>query len=82
MTDARVRRVWESVRRAEKLPTARIHDWRHFTGTYLKSEGVDLNIVSAILRHANIGITANVYVTPDKAAMREGLERLENVVIN
>lgn len=54
----------------------RFHASRHTAATLLLQAGVELEVVSAILGHANIGITAGVYAKVRGDLMRKGLERL------
>lgn len=44
-----------------RLPTVRIHDLRHLAATLMIASGVPLALVSKTLRHAQSGITADLY---------------------
>lgn len=46
---------------AAQCPPITIHELRHSAATYLIAAGVPLKIVSALLGHSGIGITANTY---------------------
>lgn len=46
---------------ADPLPKIRIHDLRHGAATLLLAAGVPLAIVSKMLRHSKVGITADLY---------------------
>jgi integrase len=43
------------------LPRVRLHDLRHLAATLMLTSGVPLPLVSKILRHAQTGITADLY---------------------
>jgi integrase len=45
----------------EALPQISPHDLRHTAGDTMLRRGMDIGVVSRILRHANISITYNVY---------------------
>jgi integrase len=54
----------------------RFHVSRHTAATMLLEAGVPLEVVSAILGHSTIGITADVYAKVRGDLKRRGLERL------
>lgn len=54
----------------------RFHCSRHTAATLLLEAGVELEVVSAILGHANIGITADLYARVRADLKRKGLEKL------
>jgi integrase len=54
----------------------RFHSSRHTAATLLLEAGVELEVVSAILGHANIGITADIYAKVRNDLKRKGLEKL------
>lgn len=43
------------------LPRVRLHDCRHLAATLMLGAGVPLPLVSKTLRHANLGITSDLY---------------------
>jgi integrase len=49
-------------------PQSRFHDLRHYYASLLISEGLDVKVVQARMRHPNATITLNVYghMFPDK----------------
>jgi integrase len=55
----------------------RFHVSRHTAATLLLEAGVPLEVVSAILGHANIGMTADIYTKIRSDLMRRGLSRLD-----
>ncbi len=54
----------------------RFHSSRHTAATLLLEAGVPLEVVSAILGHANIQITADIYAKVRADLKRKGLDRL------
>lgn len=54
----------------------RFHAARHTTATLLLEAGVPLEVVSAILGHSNIAITADIYARVRSDLKRKGLDRL------
>lgn len=58
----------------------RFHDLRHSSATLLIDEGVPLKIVSAILGHAGIQITADLYGHVLPASQREAIEKMEQLM--
>jgi integrase len=62
-----------------RLPSRRFHDLRHGCAALLLASGADLKVVSSILGHSSIRLTADTYagvVHPLRADAAEGLERL------
>ena len=58
VTDHFVRQVAEA-----GLPPIRLHDLRHGTATLALAAGIDIKIVSAMLRHSSVTITADTYAS-------------------
>ncbi len=77
---AAVTRGWNSVRDRLGLPVVSFHDLRHTTATLLLNDGVPLVVVSQILRHASIRITADVYAEVGDSLRAEALARLERLL--
>lgn len=44
-----------------ELPRVRLHDLRHLAATTMLAAGVPLALVSKVLRHSQVGITADIY---------------------
>lgn len=53
----------------------RFHDLRHLAASELIRVGVDVGTVSAILGHANVSTTLNVYVHASKETLREAVNK-------
>ena len=47
--------------REAALPPIRLHDLRHGTATHMLTSGVEMKVVSEILGHSNVAITADLY---------------------
>jgi integrase len=63
------------------LPSRRFHDLRHGCAALLLASGADLKVVSSILGHSSIRLTADTYagvVDRLRGDAAEGLERLLN----
>lgn len=68
-------RWWHSLCDEAKIGQRRFHATRHTAGTLLLNEGVALEVVSAILGHKSIRVTADVYAKPNADAMRRAIKR-------
>ena len=57
-------RVWylfKKLLKAAGLPNVRFHDLRHSAATVLLATKVDLKVVSELLGHSSVAITADIY---------------------
>ena len=60
------------------MPPMRFHDLRHSYATWMLAENVNPKIVSAVLGHANVGITLDIYSHPNvsmQAACLDAMHR-------
>ena len=57
----------------------RFHASRHTAASLLLDSGVPLEVVSAVLGHASLAITADVYARVSMDAKRRALETLSEV---
>ena len=64
------------VERALKAYGTHPHALRHFFGTQSFEAGASLLRVSRLMGHANVGITAGIYVHPDAAGDRDAIDLL------
>ncbi|WP_424536696.1 tyrosine-type recombinase/integrase [Sphaerisporangium viridialbum] len=62
------------------LPPIRLHDLRHGAATLALSAGVDMKIVSAMLRHSSLSITADTYTTVMPEVAHEAAEAIAALV--
>jgi integrase len=63
-----------------KLPHFRIHDLRHFCASLLLAQGVALKVVSEILGHSQIGITADLYTHVLPSVRREAIDLMDRIL--
>jgi integrase len=59
-----------------QLSPIRLHDLRHGAATLAHAAGADIKAIQAMLRHANLSITADTYMTmlqESQAALAEGI---------
>jgi integrase len=59
----------------------RVHDLRHFSASLLLSRGVNLKLVSDMLGHSTIAVTANTYGHIHAAAKREAAEMMTGLLV-
>lgn len=57
-------------------PNFGLHALRHTFGSVLLEKGVDLKVISDLLGHKNIAVTANVYVNVSSSLARKSIEVL------
>lgn len=70
---------WKGLTKRADVGDRRFHATRHTAATMLLDEGVALEVVSAILGHASIKITADVYARVTQDAKRRALAALDRV---
>lgn len=70
------RHYFYSVCRKLHLPRIRFHGLRHSFATRCIESGCDYKTVSALLGHAQIGTTLNLYVHPDLEQKKRCIDRL------
>jgi integrase len=75
-----VSRTFDRLVRDADLPPIRLHDLRHGAATLALAAGVDLKVVSAMLRHSSITITADTYVSVLPETARAAAEAAAAVV--
>jgi len=69
-------RWWHALTIGAGVGRRRFHASRHTAATLLLDAGVPLEVVSAILGHASLAITADVYVRVTSDAKRRALAQL------
>lgn len=62
------------------LPKATFHSMRHFAATTLVAQSGDLKMAQAVLGHANIGVTADVYSHVVEAQLQRAADVMEGVL--
>jgi integrase len=63
-----------------RLPQVRFHDLRHSNATLLLEAGANPKAVSALLGHANIGVTMDTYGHATKAMRQETVNIMESIL--
>ena len=76
----RVLREWRKIQTDLGLPDMTVHELRHSTGTLLLNAGVPLEVVSAILRHASIRVTKDIYAKVEEPLARQGMDSFEKAL--
>ena len=56
-----IRYAWERLRVAAGIPDVRIHDLRRSAASMMVDSGISLHVVSELLSHKNLAVTADVY---------------------
>jgi len=59
------------------IETLHPHDFRHSGSNIRKSQGMDINDISALLNHGSIDVTKNFYLREDKKAIGEIVRKYE-----
>ena len=62
------------------LPHFRVHDLRHFCASLLLAQGVPLKVVSDILGHSQLAVTADLYTHVLPAMKKEAVDLLDAVL--
>ncbi len=62
------------------LPPIRLHDLRHGAATFALASGADMKVVSSMLRHSSITITADTYTDVLPQVARETAEGIARLV--
>ncbi|WP_439663861.1 site-specific integrase [Lentzea sp. HUAS TT2] len=65
---------------AAGLPPIRLHDLRHGAATLALASGADMKVVSSMLRHSSITITADTYTGVLPQVAREAAEGIARLV--
>jgi integrase len=71
-------RWWQGLTEAAGLGRRRFHASRHTAATLLLDQGVPLEVVSAVLGHAGLAITADTYAKVTMESKRRALALLEH----
>jgi integrase len=76
-----VLREFQKLTVAAGLGKMRLHAARHTAATLMLEKGVPLEVVSAILGHSSIRVTADVYAEVGMDAKRRGLAVLDEQLL-
>ena len=69
--------AWRRIRARAGLDDVTIHDLRRTFGSWLVQDGVSLHIVSGLLRHSDVSLTARVYAHLSQAEYRDAVRVLD-----
>ncbi len=75
-------KVWQSFKKLLKeadLPDVRFHDLRHGAATVLLAAGVPLKVVSELLGHSSVAITADIYGHVLPEMQQEVVKRMDDL---
>jgi integrase len=72
--------IWHGWTKAAGLGVRRFHASRHTAATLMLERGVPLEVVSAILGHASLAITSDIYARVGADAKRRGLAALDEAL--
>lgn len=76
--DARnVHRTFVRLSAQAGVPRVRLHDLRHATATFLLAAGCDLKVVSALLGHSQIAVTADYYAHVTQRLAEDAVQKLD-----
>lgn len=72
----RISRTFQADLMKSGLPHIRFHDLRHGYGTMLLEEGVDIAVISKMMGHSSIAVTADIYLKVREPLMKDAASRL------
>jgi integrase len=75
-----VHRAFHALLKAAGLPPVPFHGLRHSAATALLSAGVPLRVVSDLLGHAGIAITADYYAHVEKQLRRDAADAMDRAL--
>jgi integrase len=75
-----VTRRFEDGLRHAGLPVRRFHDLRHAADTLMLASGTELKVVSSVLGHSTIGITADTYADVLQELHDDAADRLARLI--
>ena len=75
-----VKRSLDRILEKAKLPHFRVHDLRHFCASLLLAQGVELKVVSQILGHTQISITADIYTHVLPQTQKAAIDLLDRIL--
>jgi integrase len=75
-----VKRKLDALLKAAKLPHYRVHDLRHFCASLLLAQGVPLKVVSDLLGHTRISVTANLHTHVLPSLKREAMDLMDSIL--
>lgn len=80
ITPSAINRSLKNILIKRKMPLMRVHDLRHSFASIMEGQGVSLKTLSTMLGHANIGITADLYVHTFDSALENAAGLMDNLL--
>jgi integrase len=77
-----LKRIFRRVISAAKLPVIRLHDLRHTVATLLLKRGVNINVVSELLEHADASTTLNIYAHVLEGMKQQTTDAIRHIIAN
>ncbi len=77
--DSLVRYLFKRMLKAAGLPDVRFHDLRHGAATVLLAVGVPLKVVSELLGHSSVAITADIYAHVLPEMQQEVVRKMDDL---
>lgn len=77
LTFGKIQEMWNEVRQNCGIPDVTIHDLRHTRGQRLADAGVPLEVISELLGHKDISVTARVYTVRKLGTLQKWTEFAE-----
>jgi integrase len=74
-----VRYLFKKLLKEGGLPNVRFHDLRHGAATVLLAAKVDLKVVSELLGHSPVAITADIYAHVMPEMQQEAVKRMDDL---
>jgi integrase len=72
-----VKRTFDGLLKDAEPPPMRLHDLDHRCASWLQAEGVDLKMISTILGHSSIRVTADAYTHINQDQVIAAMDRLD-----
>lgn len=71
---------WDRLLKRAELPHLRVHDLRKACGALLLARGTDLAVISAVLRHASIRTTADLYAGVSEELKAQAAQLMDTIM--
>ena len=75
-----VKRRLDPLLKKAELPHFRVHDLRHFCASLLLAQGVPLKVVSELLGHSQIAITADLYTHVLPSLRKDAIDLMDSIL--
>ncbi|MHB8510716.1 MAG: tyrosine-type recombinase/integrase [Actinomycetota bacterium] len=75
-----VNRDWTELCKAAGVRRVRVHDLRHAAASFMFTEGVEMKLIQATLRHSRLSTTADIYTRVVLKVQRQAADRMDDVL--